>query len=127
MNAANPPPEHHPTYAAENLTRGTIVASRVHVAGTSAQRRLGLLTTESLKPGDGLWIAPCEAIHTFGMRWPIDAAFLDREYRVRKIVRRLRPWRMAVCLLGNSVIELPAGELDSTGTEMGDRLTFRPF
>jgi uncharacterized membrane protein (UPF0127 family) len=114
-----------PTYTADNLTRGITLATRVRVAGNSAARRRGLLETESLEIGDGLWIAPCEAIHTLGMRWPIDVAFLDRHYRVRKIVRKLLPWRIAICFTAYSVLELPCGALHPTGTEIGDSVAFR--
>jgi hypothetical protein len=116
----------HSTYGADNVTRGTILATRVRIAGSSAERRRGLLKTESMQPGDGLWIAPCEAIHTVGMRWKIDVAFLDRTHRVRKIVRGLCPWRIAICFPATSVLELPAGTLDPTRTEIGDFLVFHP-
>jgi uncharacterized membrane protein (UPF0127 family) len=115
-----------PNYAADNLTRGITLATCVRVAGNSAQRRRGLLETKSLETGDGLWIAPCEAIHTVGMRWPIDVAFLDRHHRIRKIVRKLAPWRIAICFTAFSVLELPAGVLHPSGTEIGDCLAFRP-
>ena len=113
------------TYAVDNLTRVTTLATRVKIAASSAERRCGLLKTEFLPRGGGLWIAPCEAIHTIGMRWPIDVAFLDRERRVRKLVRALAPWRMAICFAAYSVLELPQGALGPTGTQIGDLLTFR--
>jgi len=108
------------------MTRGNTVAARILIAGNSAERRRGLLKTEALCEGEGLWIAPCEAIHTIGMRWPIDVLFLDRSYRVRKIVRELPPWRIAICLTASSVLELSAGVLRSTGTEIGDIISFHP-
>jgi uncharacterized membrane protein (UPF0127 family) len=114
----------NPTYTAENVTRGTALAARIRIAGTSAERRRGLLENESLEPGDGLWIAPCEAIHTLGMKWPIDVLFLDKEYRVRKMASELSPWRIAVCWTADSVLELPAGVLKPTGTKIGDIVAF---
>ena len=98
---------------------------RVRVAGTSAERREGLLKTSVLQSDEGLWIAPCEAIHTIGMRWPIDVVFLDRQYRIRKLILALVPWRLAVCFAASSVLELPAGGLHQTGSEVGDVLFFR--
>ncbi len=112
-------------YAVDNLTRATILATRVRVAGSSADRRCGLLKTDSLQPGEGLWIAPCEAVHTIGMRWPIDVAFLDREHRVRKLIPCLAPWRLAICVTAYSVLELPSGSIGLTGMQPGDLLTFR--
>jgi len=108
----------------DNVTRGTTLATRTLIAGTSAERRRGLLGTESWRPGDALWIAPCEAIHTLGMQWPIDAIFLDKGKRIRKLSRSLRPWRIALCWTAVSVLELPAGALLESATEVGDILAF---
>jgi len=80
-----------------------------------------------LQSGDGLWIAPCEAIHTVGMKWPIDVVFLDGNYCVRKIARNVVPWRVAVCWAAASVIELAAGAVQQTGTQAGDVLAFHPI
>lgn len=105
-----------------NETRNTILAESADVADTSARRQKGLLGRNSLEPGQGLWIVPCEAVHTCGMRFPIDVLYLDRRKRVRKIRRAMGPWRMSVCLLAHSVLELPAGMIEQTGTKPGDQL-----
>jgi uncharacterized protein len=77
-----------------------------------------------LAPGQGLWIVPCEAVHTCGMKFPIDVLYLDRKKRVRKLRRAMVPWRFSVCFLAHSVLELPAGVIEQTGTERGDQLDF---
>ena len=100
------------------------MAARVRLATTPQSRRSGLLGVREMKPGTGLWIAPCEAIHTFGMQIPIDVVFLDRRCRVRKVVPNLAPWRVAVCLSAHSVLELRAGSIAVTGVEIGDVLEF---
>jgi len=92
----------------------------------SAERRRGLLGITELDPDEGLWIAPCEAIHTFGMKIPIDILFLDREYRVKKIHREIRPNRIAFCLSAASAVELAAGSVALSGTELNDQLAFLP-
>jgi uncharacterized membrane protein (UPF0127 family) len=75
--------------------------------------------------GRGLWIVPSEGIHTFGMRFPIDAAYLDAKGQVLRVYHGLRPWRLAaVTLRARSVLELPAGTLERTRTEAGDILDF---
>jgi uncharacterized membrane protein (UPF0127 family) len=58
------------------------------------------------------------------MKWPIDAIFLDRGKRVRKLSRGLPPWRIALCWAAESVLELPAGVLSESGTQVGDSLAF---
>jgi len=62
-----------------NQSRDTLVADRADIADTSAKRRTGLLKHTGLEPGEGLWIAPCEAVHTIGMKFPIDVLFLDKK------------------------------------------------
>jgi uncharacterized membrane protein (UPF0127 family) len=113
-------------YVVFNLDRRATVAERVRLAGTSAARRKGLLGLEGLSSTAGLWLAPCEAIHTFGMRMPIDAIFLDRQLQVRKVRPNLAPFRISVCMRADSVLELQAGTVARTGTSVGDRLHFEP-
>ena len=105
-----------------NVTRGTTLADRVTVADTSAERRKGLLGRNSLDRCEGLWIAPCEAVHTIGMRFPIDVLFLSRDTKVLKIRHAMASWRLAGCLRAHSVLELPAGTAEATQTQPGDRL-----
>jgi uncharacterized protein len=107
-----------------NASRETILAESAGVADTSKLRRTGLLKHESLEPGDGLWIVPSEAVHTFGMKFAIDVLFLDKRKRVRKIRASMPKRRIALDLLGHSVLELPAGMAAATGTEKGDQLVF---
>jgi uncharacterized membrane protein (UPF0127 family) len=105
-----------------NETRDSILAESADIADTSAKRQKGLLGRASLAPGQGLWIFPCEAVHTCGMRFPIDVLYLDRKKRVRKLRRAMVPWRFSMCFLAHSVLELPAGVIEQTGTERGDQL-----
>jgi len=66
---------------------------KIEVARTFAQRAKGLIGRRELAPDEGLMILKCNAIHTFFMRFPIDATFYDRHDRVVKVVRNIRPWR----------------------------------
>jgi uncharacterized membrane protein (UPF0127 family) len=114
-------------YCVRNLTRGTSLGSSIDAARTSACRRRGLLGRAQLKEGEGLWIVPCESIHTFFMRFAIDVVYLDRRRRVRKIVSQLLPWRLSLCLAAHSVLELPNGCIDRGGIQKGDQLEFQPI
>src|SRR5947207_14416031 len=108
-----------------NRTRGTTLASSVDLADTPKSRRIGLLRHESLNAGEGLWIYPTQAIHTFGMRFPIDVAFIDRRMRVKRIYHQLAPFRLTLLVWSaESVLELPSGSLAGTGTAVGDELQF---
>lgn len=105
-----------------NRTRETLLADRAGAPATSRERRTGLLRHTSLAPGEGLWIAPCEAIHTVGMKFAIDVLFLNKKRKVLKIKKNMQRWRMAACLRAHSVLELPAGMADRTNTSIGDQL-----
>lgn len=73
-----------------------ILGVRAKVASTFFQRAKGLIGTRRLEHGEGMLILRCNSIHTFFMSFPIDAVFLDRNDRIVKIVRDIRPWRLFV-------------------------------
>ena len=99
-----------------------MLGDAVDVADTSAKRRTGLLKHKSLEPGHGLWIVPCEAVHTWFMKFRIDVAFLNKKRQVVKMRKNMGRWRMAMSIRAHSVLELPAGTLDTSGTAKGDQL-----
>lgn len=110
-----------------NCSRGTVLGSRVRLADDTWSRLAGLLTRSRLEPGEGLLI-PSAAIHTIGMRFSIDAVFLEKiqvakRRRVKRIYHGLAPWRMTRYVWGaESVLELPAGTAEASQTEVGDEL-----
>jgi uncharacterized membrane protein (UPF0127 family) len=108
-----------------NLTRNVTLADAAEAADTSQKRRTGLLKHTSLAPGKGLWIVPCESVHSFFMKFTIDVLYLDRKNRVKKIRPEMAPWRISGCLTAHSVLELPAGTIVRTGTERGDQLRIK--
>jgi hypothetical protein len=113
-----------PKYRVKNSTRETMLADRADIANTSAKRRTGLLKHSGLAPGEGLWITPSEGVHTFGMKFPIDVVFLSKSKKVLKVRPNMVRARIALSLRAHSVLELPAGTLESTGTSAGDQLVF---
>ncbi len=104
-----------------------MLADRAAIADTSATRRTGLLKHSKLDPGEGLWIAPSEGVHTFGMKFPIDVVFLSKSKKILKIRPNMVRRRIALSLRAHSVLELPAGTLESTGTLAGDQLVFEKY
>jgi len=111
-----------------NRTRGTIAVERCRVARSMRDRTLGLLGTSGLDPGRGLWIERSPSIHMFFMRYAIDAAFVDRDGRVIRIVEHLRPWGIVAWVPGaRDCLELPAGSVRPTGTQVGDVLSLVPI
>lgn len=104
-----------------------MLADRAEIADTSAKRRTGLLKHTKLEPGEGLWIAPCEGVHTFFMKFPIDVLFLSKQKKVLKVRHRMAAWKLAMSFRAHSVLELPAGTAQATGTSVGDQLNFDKY
>lgn len=105
-----------------NQTRKTVLADAAELADTSEKRRTGLLKHDRLDPGQGLWIVPCESVHSFFMKFAIDLVYLDRNKKVRKVRHRMLPWRVSACLSAHSILELPAGAAAASSTQAGDQL-----
>jgi uncharacterized membrane protein (UPF0127 family) len=106
-----------------NHTRNTVLGDSVDVADTSEKRRVGLLKHARLEAGSGLWIVPCESVHTFFMKFPIDLVYLDKQRKVRKVRHAVPAWRLSACLTAHSILELPAGTAEKSGTVAGDELS----
>ena len=106
-----------------NLTRKTVLGSRIRVPENSLARAIGLLGEKRLDPGGGLFIDPSSGIHTFGMRFAIDVIALDRKLRVRGLWQKLGPFRIAGLSWRTScVVELPVGAIEASGTRLNDQL-----
>jgi uncharacterized membrane protein (UPF0127 family) len=108
-----------------NRTRTTYLATNLLIASTHWSRFRGLMATDSSRfiRGQGLWINPSRGIHTFAMRFPIDAVYLDRDRIVIHIEEDLNPWRMAaVRIQAASVLELPTGTVRESKTVVGDQV-----
>ena len=103
-----------------------MLATRLEVANSAQARQKGLLGRDGLAQGEGLWIVPCESVHTFFMRFAIDLVYLDRKNRVKKVRSGVGPWRLSACFSAHSVIELASGSVRSTQTQRGDTLEFEP-
>ncbi len=98
------------------------MCERCVLADTALARMRGLLGRRDLPHGEGLMLRPASSVHTAFMRFPIDAVFLDRDGRVLKVARGLRPWKTSARRKARAVLELPAGESERRGIEIGERL-----
>jgi uncharacterized protein len=106
---------------ATNLTRGTRLTERGRVADNPITRLVGLLRDKMLAEGDGLWIVPCNSIHSFWMKFEFDAIFLDKNLRVVHLMQEMKPWRISkLVFAAHSVLEVPAGLIARSATEVGD-------
>lgn len=120
---------HSETTRIENHTRGTLIANKAEVARSFMARGRGLMGRSSLPEGFALVIYPESSIHMFFMRIAIDVLFVDKEHRVLALSRNLPPWHPFAGVApwkGRYVIELPAGVIDASGTQVGDVLRVEP-
>jgi uncharacterized membrane protein (UPF0127 family) len=102
--------------------RRRIVADVLEPAFDSPSRTRGLLGRDGLADGAALVIAPTNAIHTFGMRFPIDVIYAARDGRVVKLRRRMVPWRISAALGAFAVIEMAEGAIDRAELDVGEML-----
>lgn len=106
-----------------NATRGTTLGTRVGIADRWWSRARGLLGRGPLADGEGLFLAPCRAVHMWGMRFPLDIVFVDERGAVVALYHGLRPGRRSHWHGdAHAAVELPSGTLEASGTEEGDAL-----
>ena len=116
---------------ARNASRGGLLVERLENGSSFWAKFIGLMGRRSLASGDGLWLPDENGIHMLFMRFPIDAVFVARAVggpggprRVIAVRRSLQPWLGIVWRVGGAkgVLELPAGAIDASGTQVGDEI-----
>lgn len=101
------------------LPQRRVCGQLVPVATGFRSRLLGLAGIRRAQAGTGLLIPRCTSVHTFGMRFPLDLVFLDREDRPLAVVRCVHPRRLAWYRGAAAVLEIPSaqgGEFAPPGT-----------
>jgi len=106
---------------------GAPLVERTSLARTVWTRARGLLGRAPLGPGEGLWIEPCQGVHTCFMSFPIDVVFVDREGTILAVREALRSWRFTrIYGQSRAVLELAAGEARRIGLAPGLRVRLEP-
>jgi uncharacterized protein len=101
---------------------GRVVVARLRVAKNALQRAIGLLGCPGLADDEAFLLSPCGGVHTWGMRFPIDLLFLDREGRALHVAANVKPWRICGPIRrARTVIELPAGAIARLHLQAGRR------
>lgn len=103
---------------------GKVLAEELEVERSFIGRTAGLMFRRRLDAGHGMWIVPCNGIHMMFMNFAIDAVFLDRKERVKKVYRKLPAWYGVVWLVwgAESVLELPPGSTAEIDLRPGDQI-----
>lgn len=107
----------------ENRTRHVSLVDKGRLANNFFQRLRGLVGVKNLPAGDGLLIQPCNQVHCMFMSIPIDVVYIGNDQRVLAIDAAMKPWAVGRPIRGaKRVLELPAGTVAATGTQVGDQL-----
>ena len=108
-----------------NKTKNTWLSEDATLADSFFSRFLGLMGKKELQKGCALVLKPCNSIHTFFMRFPIDALFLDKQNLVIASLPDMKPFGASpIYWQARGVVELPAGTISATSTAVGDSLAF---
>ena len=103
----------------KNLNNNSVITNKLIEAKGFAKRVKGLIGISELD--FILWIKRCNSIHTFFMKIPIDAVFVNESLLVKKIYKNLKPWRVIWPMFGvSSVFEMNVGVSDRIS--VGDKL-----
>jgi uncharacterized protein len=106
-----------------NETRNQLLANQIRKADNLFTRLRGLLFSLPLQANQGMLLTPCKAIHCIGMAYPIDAIFVDKNFVVVGLAANLKPGQFSQLYLhAHQCLELPAGVIEKTNTQIGDQL-----
>lgn len=106
-----------------NRRTGASLAVGLQTAHSFWRKGIGLLGEAGLPAGEGLYIEPCNSIHSLFMRFPFDAVFVDKRWRVVHLIHEMKAFRVSpVVWKAHGVVELPAGTARRTDTMVGDQL-----
>ncbi|WP_066363271.1 DUF192 domain-containing protein [Neobacillus drentensis] len=93
---------------------------QIKLADSFFIRLKGLMFRKDPIKDEGLWIVPCNAIHMFFMKFPLDIVLLNKQNEVIKVYHSLKPWRMTKPVkAAYSTLELPAGTINQLGIYVG--------
>lgn len=106
-----------------NLSNGTEIANKLTKAHSFFSRLRGLMFSKSLPEGHGLHIQPCRSIHTYFMNYSIDVLYLNKDFEIVGLDERLQPSKIGQLYKnGYSVLELPSGIIQKSGTKVGHKI-----
>jgi uncharacterized protein len=96
---------------------------RISMADSFFTRFKGLMFRKEAIQNEGLWIVPCNVVHMFFMKFPIDIVLLNEQTEVVKVYESLKPWKMTKPVkAAYSTLELPAGSIEKLGISIGNKI-----
>lgn len=109
-----------------NIITENVIAEYASYADTFMTRLKGLMFKKNFNKGEGLIIVPCNNIHTFWMKFPIDVVFLSQDNTVVYVIENLKPNRISPLIRkAHSVLELPVGTIREANIKIGDSFIYK--
>lgn len=106
-----------------NKNNNKLLASKVIIADTFITRFKGLMLKKNLEEDAAMLIHPCNSVHTFFMKFPLDIIFISKEYEVIYVMENMLPGKTSSFIRKSmGVLELPSGTIEKTNTKKGDFL-----
>lgn len=106
-----------------NLSKQNVIIENVVEAKSYFSRLIGLMKYKNLERSKTLWLLPCNNIHTFFMRFSIDAVFVDRDLVVQAVYEDLQPGRVIWYVpKAHSCFEMNSGVARAMNVQKGDKL-----
>jgi uncharacterized protein len=93
---------------------------QIEMADSFLKRFKGLMFRKDPIKDEGLLIVPCNAVHMFFMKFPLDIVLLNEQNEVVGVHHSLKPWKMTKPVnKAHSTLELPAGSAEKLGIGIG--------
>ena len=109
-------------YKITNKTKNTLISQKAKIADNFFKRLIGLMFRKSIDKEEVLVFKRAPSIHTFFMRFPIDIVFLDKEMRIIRICRTVKPWRAVFCQGSLFTLEFSSSGAFEKSLELGNVL-----
>lgn len=98
------------------------------IADSFLTRLEGLMFRKKIPQTTGLLLIPCNSVHMCFMRFAIDVIYIDKDYKILKVVKNLKPWiGLSICSKAWATLELNAGAADYYGFEAGKKFIREEF
>ncbi|MFN8671140.1 MAG: DUF192 domain-containing protein [Candidatus Sericytochromatia bacterium] len=106
-----------------NKKNQSIIGDKIGYANNPLSRFIGLMNRKELQENEGLLLTPCNSIHMFFMKIPLDVVFIDRKDKIVKTIENIKPWKISpVVFKAQSVLELPVGHIKKYDLQENDNL-----
>ena len=104
---------------------GQCISSLMTIPESFYQRAKGLLGKKYIDKRESMLFYNCSSIHMFGMKFPIDIAYLDNDMRILKLVKNVKPWKLSSCKGANHTIEFSLGIIKEYQLQIGEQLIIK--